>query len=52
MEKGEYVRIWGEEEGNTDYGGMVQSSQQHVAPFVKGAQWGLATRGLRILAAF
>ena len=27
--KGEYGRIRGEEEGNADYGGMVQ----HVAPF-------------------
>ena len=25
----------GEEEGNADYGGMLQLSQQHVAPSVK-----------------
>ena len=25
--KGEYERIWGEEEVNPDYGGMVQLSQ-------------------------
>ena len=36
--KGEYGRIW-EEEGNADYGGMVQPSQQHVAPYVKGVEW-------------
>ena len=28
--KQEYGRIWGEEKGNADYGGMVQPSQQHV----------------------
>ena len=33
--KGEYGGVCGEEEGNADYGGMVQPSQQHVAPFVK-----------------
>ena len=32
--------------------GMVQPSQQHVAPCVKGFEWGLDTRGLRIVAAF
>ena len=32
--KMEYGGIWGEEEGNADYGGMVQASQQHVAPCV------------------
>ena len=32
--KGEYGGIRGEE-GNADYGGMVQPSQQHVAPCVK-----------------
>ena len=42
----------GEKEGNVDYGGMVQPSQQHVARCVKGVEWGLGTRGLRILAAF
>ena len=25
--KGEYEEIWGEEEGNADYGAMVQPSQ-------------------------
>ena len=39
--KGEYKRIWGEEEGNADYGGMVQPSQQHVAPCVKGVWVGI-----------
>ena len=39
-------------ERNVDYGGMVQPSQQHVAPCVKGVEWGLGTRGLRMLAAF
>ena len=33
--KGEYGGVCGEEEGNTDYGGMMQLSQQHVAPCVK-----------------
>ena len=31
---------------------MMQPSQQHVAPCVKGVEWVLATRGLRIVAAF
>ena len=31
---------------------MVQSSQQHVAPCVKGVEWRLGTRGLGIVAAF
>ena len=31
----EHGTISGDEEGNTDYGGMVQPSQQHVAPCVK-----------------
>ena len=30
--------------GNADYGGMVQPSQQHVAPCVKVVEWGLGTR--------
>ena len=42
--KGEYGRIRGEEERNGDYGGMVQPSQQHVAPCVKGVEWGLSER--------
>ena len=40
------------EEWNAHYGGMVQPSQQHVAPCVKGIEWGLGTRGLRMVAAF
>ena len=32
--KGEYGGTSGEEEENADYGGLVQSSQQHVAPSV------------------
>ena len=38
--KGQYGRVWGEKEGNADYGGMVQPSQQHVAPCVKDVEWG------------
>ena len=37
---------------NADYGGMVQPSQQHIAPCVKGVEWILGTRGLRMVAAF
>ena len=37
---------------NADYRGMVQPSQQHVAPCVKGVEWGLGTKGLRMVAAF
>ena len=40
------------EDGNADYGGMVQSSQQHVALCVKGVRWGLGTRVLRMMAKF
>ena len=36
--KGKYEGIRGEEEGNADYGGMVQPSQQHVAPCVKAVE--------------
>ena len=50
--KGEYGGIWVEEAGNADYGDMMQPSQQHVAPCVKGVGWGLDTRGLRMMAAF
>ena len=47
--KGEYEGIRGEEEEESaDYGGMVQPSQQHVAPCVKVVECGLARRGLRI----
>ena len=38
-----------QKEGNADYGGMVAPSQQHVAPCVKEVEWGLGTRGLRIV---
>ena len=41
--KGEYGGICVEEEANADYGGMVQSRQQHVAPCVKGVEWGAGT---------
>ena len=34
--KGEYGGIWGEEEGDADYGGMVRPSQQDVAPYETG----------------
>ena len=44
--------IIGEDEGNADYGAMMQPSQQHVVPCIKGVGWGLGTRGLRIVAAF
>ena len=44
--KGEYGGIWGEEEEeNADYGGVVQPSQQHVAPCVRVIEWGFGTRG-------
>ena len=33
---GEYGGIQGKEKGDADYGWMVQPSQQHVAPCVKG----------------
>ena len=32
--------------------GMVQPNEQHVAPCVKEVEWGLGTRGLRIVGAF
>ena len=38
--KGVYGGIEWEEEGNVDYGGMVQPSQQHVAPCIKGVERG------------
>ena len=41
-----------EEDGNADYGGMVQLSQQHVRPCVKEVQCGLDTTGLGMVAAF
>ena len=50
--KGEYGRISGEEKGNTDYGGMMPPSQQHVAPCVKWVEWRLGTRGLTMLTVF
>ena len=39
-------------EGNAEYGGIVQPSQQHVAPCVQGAEWGFGTRGLGMVAVF
>ena len=52
--KGEYGGIWGEEEGDADYGGMVRPSQQDVAPSETGGlvRRGLDTRGVRIVARF
>ena len=50
--KGEYGEIWEVEEGNTDYGVMMQPSPQHVAPGVKGVEWILGTKDLGMLAAF
>ena len=43
--EGGYGGISGEEEGNADYGVMVQPSQQHVAPCVKVVEWGFGTSG-------
>ena len=40
------------EEGNAGCEGMMQPSQQHVAPCVKVVEWGLGTRGLGMGAAF
>ena len=34
-----------EEQGNANYRGMMQPSQQQVAPCVKGIEWGLGTTG-------
>ena len=31
---------------------MMQPNQQHVSSYVKGVEWGLGTRGLRIGAEF
>ena len=36
--------------GGAVYRGMMQTSQQHVAPCVTGVEWGLGTRGLRMVA--
>ena len=47
--KGEYGGILGEEQGNADSEGMVQPSQQHVAPCVKVIEWGFDMRGLGML---
>ena len=49
--KGKYGGIWWEEEGNVNYGEMVQSSQQYVAPYITGVEWGLGPIALRIVAA-
>ena len=43
--EGEYGGIWGEEEQNTNYGEMVQPSQQHVAPCVEARTTILVVRG-------
>ena len=45
-------RIRREEEGNADYGIIVQPSQQHVAPCVIGVEWRLGTRSFRMVVAF
>ena len=29
--------------------GMIQPSQQYLAPYIKVVEWGLGTRGLRVL---
>ena len=52
MKGGKWRESMEEFEGNDDYRGMVQPSQQHVAPCVKGVERGLGTRGLGIVAAF
>ena len=44
---GEYGGNWEEEDGNADYGGMVQPSQQHVAPCVKVVESGFGRKGRR-----
>ena len=44
--------IEGRRRGMLSAGRMMQSSQQHVAPCVKGIRWGLGTRGLRMMATF
>ena len=38
--------------GDVDYGEMVQPSQQYVAPYLKGVEWGLGPIGLRMVATF
>ena len=40
---GRNMREGGEE--IADYGEMLQPSQQHITPCVKGVEWGLGTRG-------
>ena len=50
--KREYRGILGEVEGNAECGGMVQPSQQNVAPCVKGIKWRLGTRILRMFVVF
>ena len=54
--KGEYRRIWGEEEGDADYSGMVRPSLQDAGRTTWKTRGlvgrGLGTEGLRILAAF
>ena len=50
--KGEYGRIWGEEKGNSDYGGWCNPVSNMLHQCVEGVEWGLGTRGLRIVAAY
>ena len=49
--KGEHGGIRVEEKMYAYYWGMVQSSQQHIAPCVKRIEWGLGIRSLRMVAA-
>ena len=37
------------EGGHADYGGMVLLGQQDVAPCVQAFEWGLCTKGLRMV---
>ena len=45
--KGQYEGVCGEEEGNANYGEMMQPNQQHVALCVKVVEWGFGTRGYK-----
>ena len=47
LELREYGGMRVEEQRKADYGGIVQPSQQHVAPCVKAVEWGSDTRGLK-----
>ena len=46
--KREYGGVSREEEGNADYVGMVQPSQQHVAPCIKVVEWEFGMRAPRL----